>query len=228
MSLYDNGGPRDDSTGLPIVEAEAMPAYGLGEPLLPSVAGGRSDLALTQYDPCEVQYADSAKLRKRQAASICCCVCCAVFLLLFFLIPRKPYFASDYSSSVVSQSPFILSQTYDVYNPNPIPIQITSVSTQVTTQTSHEPYYFVTGNGAFPPGTDKVHIGSNSWKSIELYYNFTNTNNPRASVVANYQQCCTSSSVFTTTGSVDMSTSVSDYSDVSLGLFITVVECCSG
>lgn len=216
-SLYDNGPP---DVGLPVVEAEAIPVYGLSDPLI-SAEGGAA------YIP-KARYSDSTtKTRNRQAGSICACLCCSIFLLLFFLIPRKPYFASDYSSSVVSSSPFIISQSYKVFNPNPIPIEINSVNTQVTTITNSEPYYFVTGTGSFPPSTTSVHIGSNSWKSVELYYNFNNTLNAPGAVLANYHQCCQSSSIFTTTGSIDMSTSVSDYNDVSLGGFITLVECCN-
>ena len=170
--------------------------------------------------------------RYRRIASYSCALCCLLFFLLFFLIPRTPEFSSDFNTAIVSANPFIMSQTYSVYNPNPYSLTITGVQTVLftsatitKTSTGVKTTYPLTGFGAFPPGTASLTVDSTGWNDMTIYYNFNTTQNTGREIAANLELCCLQESAFTTTGKFDMSTSIHDYTDVELGTLITLVSC---
>jgi len=166
----------------------------------------------------------------RNFAGYACCFCLVLFFLLFFLIPRTPEFSSDFNTSIVSTNPFIMQQTYSVYNPNPYSLTVDSIKTMLVTQASIDiggilTTFPVVGLGSFPPGVKEFTVPSTGWNDMAIYYNLNTTANSGRAISANVAQCCKSDSTFVTTGSFDMSTSVHDYDGVSLGTLLTLVTC---
>ena len=208
------------------------PAYQDGDIVVTSVqqSGTTMDEPLLPEDRWATPYRYRTPSAYRNFAGYACCFCLVLFFLLFFLIPRSPEFSSDFHTTIVSSNPFIMQQTYSVYNPNPYELTVNNINTKLVTQATYAvdgiPTSFpVVGLGTFPPGTSSCTIGSTGWNDIAINYNFNTTVNTGAAIAANVEQCCKAESTFVTTGSFDMSTSVHDYDGVSLGTLITLAGC---
>jgi len=215
---------------VPSVKADDPEAYAVRDGDVIVVHQSTMDEPLLPEDRWSTPYRYRTTSTYRNFAGYACCFCLVLFFLLFFLIPRTPEFSSDFNTSVISANPFIMQQTYSVYNPNPYSLTVDSIKTMLVTRATIDVAGVLTtssvvGLGAFPPGVKEFTIPSTGWNDMAIYYNFSTTANSGRAISASVAQCCKSNSTFVTTGSFDMSTSVHDYDGVSLGTLLTLVTC---
>jgi LEA14-like dessication related protein len=171
-----------------------------------------------QLLPSTVDHGEFQK-KKYSAASGCCCFCVVLFLLLFFLIPRRPY--AKFVSSTVYFSPYHVVQTYNVYNRNMYSLTLSDFDMTVTAYTSSG--NFQSANGTLQGDSNSFTVPKNSNKEMNLIY-YWNTSTSQQQAIR--QQCKTTTGVtYTTRGTMNMKTSVTNFHNVQLGPWSTIYFC---
>ena len=96
----------------------------------------------------------------------------------------------------------------------------------VTSTTDQTTTYVLSATGSFPDDVDSFTVESTAWGTMEIWYDFSNSDNSAQDIQENLKQCQSENgSIFSTTGSFDMETAVHDYEGVNLGLLLTDVIC---
>lgn len=152
------------------------------------------------------------------------CTCCGLFsltafLLLFFLIPRAP--RCNYESTVVTFNPYVVTQTYKIYNQNQYSLTLSDWNMLVETSTAIGT--FQSGSGSLTDDDNSFSVAKNSNSEFSLVYHYNITAQQQQAI---NQQCKTAQGVtYTTSGSVNMKTWAHNFDDISLGPWTTTYYC---
>lgn len=180
-----------------------------------SVYISQEPLLATAYDSEE----EKNRQRKQIAASMCCGFGIVLFLLLFFLIPRRPF--AHFNSSTVYFNPYRVVQSYTVYNYNMYSLSLSDFDMTLSAETAQGTFQSV--NGTLLGDSDTFTVPRNSKKDMSLVYYWDSSSEQLQAVRS---QCATSQGVvYTTSGTMNMATPVTNFHDVSVGPWETIFFC---
>lgn len=177
------------------------------------ISSGRDESLLptaTAYPVLSTE--EEQKQRNRKIGGTGCCIFIIVlFLLLFFLIPRRPY--ARFNGSVVYFNPYRVVQTYTVYNYNMYELKLSDFDMTSTASTAQGSFQSV--NGTLYGDSSTFTVPRNSNKDMSLIY-YWETNSAQMQAIRT--QCNTPEGVtYTTTGTVNMKTQITNFRGVSMG-----------
>lgn len=157
---------------------------------------------------------------RRRFGGGCCCACTIIiFLLLFFLIPRRPY--AHFNGSTVYFNPYRVVQSYTVYNNNMYTLTLSDFDMKTVASTAQGDFQSI--NGTLAGDSTTFSVPRHSSKDMSLIY-YWQTSSTQMQAIAT--QCNTPEGVtYTTSGTVNMKTSITNFRGVDLGPWEAIYLC---